>query len=49
MCIYVYIYILPGRGAMVGEFVLFQYLLHRPRQSLAEWTHSNVIVLLGFL
>ena len=27
--------LLPGRGAMVGEFVLFQYLLHRPRQSLA--------------
>ena len=28
--------ILPGRGAMIGEFVLFQYLLHRPRQSLTE-------------
>ena len=22
--------ILPGRGATIGEFVLFQYLLHRP-------------------
>ena len=42
--------LLPSRGSMVGEFVLFQYLLHRPRQAQTEYIDfiSNVIVLHSF-